>query len=247
MSAGAAARALGLGPLRLIGSGGPAIARAAFALGVTADAEGFHALPRHRLRGTAGPPGRPQDGPAATALPQGAGRHAPPPERAAGRGLSPVRRPALFGWTKASHVVPLDGDRAEDCARLHATGFPHPWDALDFERLIGAGACFGHAAVETRDPRRVLGLHPVAPRRRRGRGAHRRGRPRPSRRGGRRRPAHARQHGGAGPPGREVLVPGGRRHQRAGPQALRRPGLRRGRAPTGLLPRAGRAAAPPRR
>ena len=45
MSAGAAARALGQGPLRLIGSGGPAIARAAYALGVTADTEGFHALP----------------------------------------------------------------------------------------------------------------------------------------------------------------------------------------------------------
>ena len=64
----------------------------------------------------------------------------------------------MFGWTKPSHVVPLEGDRAEDCARLHATGFPHPWDALDFERLIGAAACFGHAAVETRDPRRVLGF-----------------------------------------------------------------------------------------
>lgn len=45
MSVDAAARALGSGPLRLIGSGGPALARAAFALGVTADAEGFHALP----------------------------------------------------------------------------------------------------------------------------------------------------------------------------------------------------------
>lgn len=45
MSVGDAARALGSGPLRLIGSGGPALARAAFALGVTADAEGFHALP----------------------------------------------------------------------------------------------------------------------------------------------------------------------------------------------------------
>ena len=45
MGAGEAARALGPGPLRLIGSGGPAVARAAFALGVTADTEGFHALP----------------------------------------------------------------------------------------------------------------------------------------------------------------------------------------------------------
>ena len=45
LSATEAARALGQGPLRLIGSGGPAVARAAFALGVTADTEGFHALP----------------------------------------------------------------------------------------------------------------------------------------------------------------------------------------------------------
>ena len=45
MSAGEAARALGLGPLRLIGSGGPMVAKAAFSIGVTADTEGFHALP----------------------------------------------------------------------------------------------------------------------------------------------------------------------------------------------------------
>ena len=64
----------------------------------------------------------------------------------------------MFGWTRPGHVVTLDGDRAEDCARLHATGFPHPWDALDFERLIGGEASFGHAVVETRDPRRVQGF-----------------------------------------------------------------------------------------
>ena len=64
----------------------------------------------------------------------------------------------MFGRSRPGHVVPLDGDRAADCARLHATGFPHPWDALDFERLIGAGSAFGHAVVETRDPRRVQGF-----------------------------------------------------------------------------------------
>lgn len=64
----------------------------------------------------------------------------------------------MFGWSRPSHLVVLDGDRAGDCARLHATGFPHPWDALDFERLIGAETSFGHAAVATRDPRRVLGF-----------------------------------------------------------------------------------------
>ena len=64
----------------------------------------------------------------------------------------------MFGRSKPSHIARLDGDRADDCARLHATGFPHPWDALDFERLIGAQASFGHACVETRDPRRLLGF-----------------------------------------------------------------------------------------
>lgn len=64
----------------------------------------------------------------------------------------------MFGWIRPSHVVVLDGDQAADCARLHATGFPHPWDVLDFERLIGAETSFGHAAVETRDPRRVVGF-----------------------------------------------------------------------------------------
>ncbi|WP_237479080.1 GNAT family N-acetyltransferase [Lichenibacterium dinghuense] len=64
----------------------------------------------------------------------------------------------MFGWTRPGHVVTLDGDRADDCARLHATGFPHPWDALDFERLIGAESSFGHAVVETRDPRRMQGF-----------------------------------------------------------------------------------------
>ena len=45
MSAAEAARALGLGPLRLIGSGGALVARAAFSIGVTADTDGFHPLP----------------------------------------------------------------------------------------------------------------------------------------------------------------------------------------------------------
>ncbi|MGI3899479.1 MAG: GNAT family N-acetyltransferase [Janthinobacterium lividum] len=64
----------------------------------------------------------------------------------------------MFARARPSHVTLLHGDRAEDCARLHATGFPHPWDALDFERLIGAETAFGHAAVETRDPRRLTGF-----------------------------------------------------------------------------------------
>ncbi len=64
----------------------------------------------------------------------------------------------MFGRTRPGHIVILDGDRADDCARLHATGFPHPWDGLDFERLIGGESAFGHAVVETRDPRRMQGF-----------------------------------------------------------------------------------------
>jgi tRNA threonylcarbamoyladenosine biosynthesis protein TsaB len=45
MPAVEAARALGPGPLRLIGSGGPLIARVALALGLTTDMEGFRELP----------------------------------------------------------------------------------------------------------------------------------------------------------------------------------------------------------
>ena len=45
MSADEAARSLGGGPLRLIGSGGAIIAAVAYTLGVTTDVEGFHPLP----------------------------------------------------------------------------------------------------------------------------------------------------------------------------------------------------------
>ncbi len=64
----------------------------------------------------------------------------------------------MFGRSKSCHVAILDGDRASDCARLHATGFPHPWGAHDFERLIGAETSFGHAAVETRNPLHLMGF-----------------------------------------------------------------------------------------
>ncbi len=64
----------------------------------------------------------------------------------------------MFGRPKSSHVEILDGDRAADCARLHATGFPHAWNTHDFERLIGAETSFGHAALETRNPRHLMGF-----------------------------------------------------------------------------------------
>jgi ribosomal-protein-alanine N-acetyltransferase len=64
----------------------------------------------------------------------------------------------MFGRPKPCHITILDGDRAADCARLHATGFPHSWGAHDFERLIGAETSFGHAAIETRDLRHLAGF-----------------------------------------------------------------------------------------
>ncbi len=63
----------------------------------------------------------------------------------------------MFGRPKPFHVQSLVQDFAEDCATLHATAFPHPWSAPEFERLIGAETTFGEAAVETRS-RRLLGF-----------------------------------------------------------------------------------------
>lgn len=47
-------------------------------------------------------------------------------------------------------LLRLDPGHADDCARLHASAFPHGWSALDFERLIAAPASFGDAAVDGR-------------------------------------------------------------------------------------------------
>ena len=63
----------------------------------------------------------------------------------------------MFRKLKPFHVQPLVQDFAEDCARLHAAGFPHPWSSHEFERLIGAESSFGEAAVESRS-RRLLGF-----------------------------------------------------------------------------------------
>ncbi len=63
---------------------------------------------------------------------------------------------AIFGRIKAFHVQPLVHDFAEDCARLHAAAFPHPWEVPEFERMIGDRHCLGEAAVESR-PRRLVG------------------------------------------------------------------------------------------
>lgn len=63
----------------------------------------------------------------------------------------------MFGGTRPVQAIALDGDRAAECARLHAAAFLHPWDEHDFERLIGADACFGDAAVDARG-RALLGF-----------------------------------------------------------------------------------------
>lgn len=62
-----------------------------------------------------------------------------------------------FGKPKAFHVQPLVHSFGEDCARIHAQSFPHPWGVHEFERLIGAGNCLGEAAVESRG-RRLFGF-----------------------------------------------------------------------------------------
>ena len=63
----------------------------------------------------------------------------------------------MFGRVKPYHVQPMVQEFAEDCATLHAAAFPHPWAAPEFERLIGAVASVGEAAVETRS-RKLLGF-----------------------------------------------------------------------------------------
>lgn len=55
-----------------------------------------------------------------------------------------------FGRVKPFHVQPLVQIFADECARLHAASFPHPWTGPDLERLIGAADCLGEAAVESR-------------------------------------------------------------------------------------------------
>ncbi len=63
----------------------------------------------------------------------------------------------MFRKAKPFQVQPLDQEFADECARLHAAAFPHPWSAHEFERLIGAESSFGEAAVESRS-RKLLGF-----------------------------------------------------------------------------------------
>ena len=57
----------------------------------------------------------------------------------------------IFGFgARASPPVirPLRSDRAEDCARLHAAAFAHPWTAEEVARLIGDAATLSAAALD---------------------------------------------------------------------------------------------------
>lgn len=45
-------------------------------------------------------------------------------------------------------IRPLRSDRAEDCARLHAAGFAHPWPADEIARLISHASSLSAAALD---------------------------------------------------------------------------------------------------
>ena len=56
----------------------------------------------------------------------------------------------FFGRGKVSPPVvrPLKADRAQECARLHAAGFAHPWSAHEVAALISASSTLAAAAVD---------------------------------------------------------------------------------------------------
>jgi [ribosomal protein S18]-alanine N-acetyltransferase len=56
----------------------------------------------------------------------------------------------IFGFGRSSRPVirPLRLDKAEDCARLHAEGFAHPWSADDVAALIASPSTVAAAALD---------------------------------------------------------------------------------------------------
>jgi [ribosomal protein S18]-alanine N-acetyltransferase len=52
-----------------------------------------------------------------------------------------LRRPATVT------VRPIGPSAAQDCARLHAASFAHPWPAAEFESLLAAGNVLSDGAV----------------------------------------------------------------------------------------------------
>ena len=56
----------------------------------------------------------------------------------------------LFGLGRSSPPVirPLRADKAEDCARLHAAGFAHPWSVEEVAALIASVSTLAAAALD---------------------------------------------------------------------------------------------------
>ena len=56
----------------------------------------------------------------------------------------------VFWFRKAAQPVlrPLRSDRADQCAKLHAASFAHPWSAQEFETLLANTNVSGEAAVD---------------------------------------------------------------------------------------------------
>ena len=95
--------------------------------------------PRRRSRGVARAP----------ALRQAAGRASQPRRRnRRARGLTGVRW--YFGLRRLTPLVirPLRGDRAEECAAIHAGAFAHPWPAGEFAALLPSASTIGSAALD---------------------------------------------------------------------------------------------------
>ena len=60
------------------------------------------------------------------------------------------RRAMVFQLRRAapSAIRRLRGDRAEECAAIHADAFAHPWSARDFATLLSDASTLGSAAVD---------------------------------------------------------------------------------------------------
>jgi len=56
----------------------------------------------------------------------------------------------IFGLRRFSPPVirPLRPDKAEDCARVHAEGFAHPWSSQEVAELIAAASTLAAAALD---------------------------------------------------------------------------------------------------
>jgi ribosomal-protein-alanine N-acetyltransferase len=70
-----------------------------------------------------------------------------------------------FLWRRASASIirPLRADRAEDCARIHAGGFAHPWPEAEIVALLSSGATIGSAALDpTKDRLRGFAMSRLA-------------------------------------------------------------------------------------